>query len=58
MKRIKNDSLQGLEIYLNTEAGIQTHWLTPKQIIAVPDYYIGSQLINLHRRKMIKITNG
>ena len=58
MKRIKNDSMQGLEIYLNTDVGIQTHWLKPKEILAVPDYYIGSQLTNLARRQMVKITNG
>ena len=58
MKKIKNDSLQGLEIYLNTEVGIKTHWLPPKQTISVQSHWIGSQVTNLHRRKMVKITNG
>lgn len=55
MKKIKNDSSQGLEIYLNTELGPKTHWLTPRQVISVPESYISSQLRNLHRRKQIRI---
>lgn len=58
MKKVKNDSLQGLEIYLNTEAGIKTYWLKPKETIAIPENYVGSQVTNLHRRRMVKITNG
>lgn len=58
MKKIKNDSLQGLEIYLRTEVGVQSHWITPKQTIAVPDFYITDQVRNLQRRRMVKITNG
>ena len=55
MKNIKNQSSQGLEIFLTTEIGPKTHWISPREIIQVPSSYISSQLKLLHKRKLIKI---
>jgi len=55
MKNIKNQSAQGLEIFLLTEIGPKTHWIGPREVIQVPEHYISSQLQLLHQRKLIKI---
>jgi hypothetical protein len=55
MKNIKNQSTQGLEIFLTTEIGPKTHWIAPREVIQVPASYISSQLQLMHQRKLIKI---
>ena len=55
MKKIKNESLQGLEIYFVTPSGPQIYWLKPKEVIQVPESYLGNQTKVLAARKMIKI---
>jgi len=58
LKAVKNDSLQMLEIYLQTEQGPKTLWLSPKERVLVPESYIGQQLKTLLTRRMVKITNA
>jgi len=55
MKSIKNESLQGLEIYLNTPKGAITTWLTPRAVITVPNSYITEQVKVLAKRRMLKV---
>ena len=55
MKKIKNKSGQGLEVFLKTEIGPKPHWLAPKQVIQVPQNYISDQAELLQKRKLIKI---
>jgi hypothetical protein len=57
MKVVKNDSLQAMTIYFNTEKGCQEHWLKPGESIVVPDSYISEQVLTLHRKKMFKVSN-
>ena len=57
MKTVKNDSLQSMTIYFNTEKGCQEHWLKPGETVAVPDSYISEQIRTLQRKKMFKISN-
>ena len=57
MKVIKNDSLQSMTIYLNTEKGCHEQWLKPGESIVVPDSYVSEQILNLHRTKLFKISN-
>jgi len=58
LKEIKNDCLQGLELYFNTEKGINRTYLNPRESIIVPDFYITDIILNLFRRRMIKISNA
>jgi hypothetical protein len=58
LKEIKNDCLQGLELYFKTEKGINRIYLNPKESITVPDYYLTDIIFNLFRRRMIKIANA
>ena len=58
MKCIKNDSLQGFEIYLRTEGGAKAVWLKPREVITVPEHYITEQVKTLHKRRLLKVYNA
>ena len=57
MKLIANDSLQGLEIYLNTPKGFKSIWLVPGETYVIPEGYITKQIKNLQHRKMVRVTD-
>jgi len=57
MKVIKNYSLQGLNVLLNTEKGPVFRWLEPRQSIVVPEDYISEQAKTMHARRKIQISN-
>jgi len=56
-KLIKNESLQGLEIYLNTSQGVKTYWLEPQKFLVVPANWITPTVLNLSRYNLVKINN-
>ena len=56
-KLIKNYSIQGHFILLETSKGVEHVWLEPKKSIRVPETQIGQQIKNLHKRRIIQITN-
>lgn len=58
MKRIKNNALQSLELYFNTEKGIFRKYLKPNTSIEVPEHYISEQVKNLSKRHLLKISNS
>lgn len=58
MKLVKNDSLQSITIFLNTEKGCKEKWLQPGQSIVVPEGYITEQIKTLHRRRIFTISNA
>lgn len=56
VKKIKNDSLQGLEIYLREmDGGVISVWLPPRQSIAVEESTITKHVRTLQKRGMIKV---
>ncbi len=56
-KVVKNYSVQGLFVILQTPEGAIQKWLEPKQSIKVPETYISQQIKNLHRRRLVTIGN-
>lgn len=56
-KNIKNYSMQGLSLVLKTEKGPVTVWLEPRAVISVPEVQISEQIKNLHKRRLIQISN-
>jgi hypothetical protein len=58
MKVVKNDSLQTLTVYFNTEKGCKERYLKPGESIVVPENYITEQIKTLHRRRLFKISNA
>lgn len=58
MKVVKNDSLQTLTVYFNTEKGCREKYMRPGESIVVPESYITEQIRTLHRRRVFKISNN
>jgi len=58
MKSITNNSLQSFDVFLMTERGIETVWMTPKKTIVVPESYITDQIKNCAKRRIFKIKNA
>lgn len=58
MKRIKNDSLQGFTIFLNTDKGCKEVFLGPGESVVVPSYFVSEQVEILHKRRIFKISNA
>lgn len=56
-KLIKNYSLQGLYVILETSEGADHVWLEPKKAIRVPESQISQQIKNLHKRRLVIISN-
>jgi hypothetical protein len=56
-KLIKNYSLQGIYVILETSEGSNHVWLEPKKAIRVPESQISQQIKNLHRRRLVIISN-
>ena len=58
-KRIKNTTLQGLEIVVRKKGGgYDTLWLPSKKTVVVPDESITDLVRVAERRQMLKITNA
>ena len=58
MKVVKNDSLQSITVYFNTEKGCKERNMKPGESIVVPEPYITEQIKTLHRRRVFKISNA
>ena len=56
-KTVRNKSVQGFSIILNSSSGYQTVWLSPKQKITVLESEITQQIKNLHDRRLVSIEN-
>lgn len=55
MKTIRNDSIQGFEIYLNTPKGKEIKFLKPSETVVVPDSYVSKQIETLRKRRHLTI---
>ena len=58
MKRITNTSLQSWNLYFQTEEGIKSFFLTPKQTVTVPASYVTEDVIRYQQRNLISIRNA
>jgi hypothetical protein len=58
MKVVKNDSLQAITVYFNTDKGCKERWMQPGESIVVPENYITEQIKTLHRRRVFTISNA
>lgn len=56
LKSVKNYSIQGLTLVLETDSGLEYRWVTPKEVIQVPERFLSKQIKNLQRRRLISIT--
>lgn len=52
---IRNESLQSLEIYVMTPNGPKTYWLSPNEIVTLPEDFVSEQIKILSARRMLKL---
>lgn len=57
MKRIVNESLQTLSVYLITDIGVKTYLLRPKEVKVVPESFISQHILKLQKRRMLSVQN-
>lgn len=57
MKKLINDSLQSLPVWLLTPPKNKVVWIQPKKSITVEDHQISNMANILANRKMIRIVN-
>jgi len=55
LTKITNISGQGMEIYVSTPEGSDSHWLAPRSHILVPASYVTEQIRNLQKRRILRI---
>ena len=58
MKVIKNDCMQTITVFFQTETGCKERSMRPGETIVVPESYITEQIKTLHRRRVFKISNA
>ncbi len=58
MKSIKNEALQRLEIYLDTDRGSKRIWLMPQETVVVPSTYLSGQVKTLMERRILTVRNA
>jgi hypothetical protein len=58
MKVIKNDCMQTITVFFQTETGCNERSMRPGETIVVPESYITEQIKTLHRRRIFKISNA
>jgi hypothetical protein len=58
MKLVKNTSLQAFTIFFSTEKGCDERWLQPGEGVVVPDHYITEQVLNLAKKRILKVVNA
>ena len=58
MKQITNTSLQSWNLYFQTEDGVKSFYLAPKQSVKVPASYITDDVIRYQQRNLIAIKNA
>jgi hypothetical protein len=58
MKVVKNDCMQTIVVFFNTETGCLEKDMKPGESLVVPESYITEQIKTLHRRRIFKISNA
>jgi len=53
--KLKNQSLQGFNIFVLSNSGTKSFWLTPKESVLIEDSSITQQIKNMVRRNLLKI---
>jgi len=55
MKTLINTSLQGFEIYFNTDKGIETYWLKPGEYLNIPEAFLSPQISLMINRRLLRL---
>lgn len=47
--------MQGFNIFLNTENGSQSFWLTPKDSVLIPEHTVSEQIKKMVKKRLLKL---
>lgn len=53
--KLKNQALQGFNIFLLTKSGTKSFWLTPKESVMIEESSITRQIKNMVRKNLLRI---
>lgn len=53
--KLKNQAAQGFNIFILTESGTKSFWLTPKESVLLEESSIGAQIKNMVRKNLLRI---
>ena len=53
--KLVNLSLQGFNIFLLTDSGAKSFWLTPKESVMIPENSVSSQINKMIKKKLLKL---
>jgi hypothetical protein len=53
--KLKNQALQGFNIFIVTNSGTKSFWLTPKESVMIEESSISQQIKNMVRKNLLKI---
>lgn len=53
--KLVNLSLQGFNIFLVSDAGSKSFWLTPKESVLIPESSVSSQIKKMIKKKLLKL---
>lgn len=53
--KLVNLSLQGFNVFLITDSGAKSFWLTPKESVLIPQEGISSQIKKMIKKKLLKL---
>tara|TARA_Y100000310_G_scaffold91637_1_gene89056 strand:- start:167 stop:415 length:249 start_codon:yes stop_codon:yes gene_type:complete len=54
--KIRNLSLQGLELCFGANGKFDTTWICPREEREIPRKYLSDQILNLQQQRMIRIS--
>jgi predicted transcriptional regulator len=53
--KLVNLSLQGFNIFLVTDSGPKSFWLTPKESVMIPESSVSSQIKKMIKKKILRL---
>jgi hypothetical protein len=53
--KIVNLSRQGFNVFLLTESGSKSFWLTPKESVLVPESSVSGQIRKMIKKKILRL---
>lgn len=53
--KLVNLSRQGFNIFLLSESGSKSFWLTPKESVMIPETSVSSQIKKMIKKKILKL---
>lgn len=53
--KLVNLSLQGFNVFLTTDSGSRSFWLTPKESVLIPESSVSGQIKRMIKKRLLKL---